>query len=160
MNYVIRNAKIEDMQGVMKAHKLSIEQLCSKDYSPDQISCWADVKYSTEIWESSVRDDLHHVVEVDGKIEGFCHSKVLTKGEGVVKGLYFTPKVKDLGIGKEIFDLAMENFRKNNCTKLFISATKTARGFYERMGFHVVEEYVLNVRGADLECYKMERVLK
>ena len=155
MNYLIRRARLEDMQAVMRAHKLSIEEMCSKDYSPFQISKWADVNYQKEIWEKSVNSDLHYVIEVDGVIEGFCHSKVHENGDGEIKGLYFTKKLSGKGIGREVFDLSMKFLEENHCSQVFIFGTKTAKGFYERMGFKEVEPTIIHVRGADLECFKM-----
>ena len=47
---VIRKAKLDDMKSVMRAHTLSIEEICSKDYTSEQIAKWADVNYSNDVW--------------------------------------------------------------------------------------------------------------
>lgn len=160
MHYSIRKARLEDMESVMKAHKLSIEQICSKDYSEFQISKWADVNYSTDVWVKSVTDELHYVVELEGSIQGFCHSKVHENGDGEIKGLYFTKAISGRGIGRELFELSMKNLIENHCSRVFIFATKTAKGFYQKMGFNEIEALTINVRGADLECFRMEKLLK
>lgn len=156
MNYLIRRAKIDDMPEVIRAHSVSIKELCSKDYTPEQIEKWSDVNYSKEIWKTSVINEFHYVIEVDGRIEGFCHSKVHDDSKGEIKGLYFTRVVQGKGLGRELFELAMKNLRGCGCKEFFIFATKTAKGFYEKMGFVEVESLNIQVRGSVLECYKME----
>jgi putative acetyltransferase len=159
MDYLIRRARINDMIEVMRAHRLSIKEICSKDYNPEQIEKWSDVKYTNEIWEDSVNKDIYYVIEVDGRIEGFCHSQVHANNVGEIKGLYFTKVVQGTGLGREVFELSMNNLRADGCKTFFIFATKTAKGFYEKMGFREVESLNIQVRGANLECYKMEMSL-
>jgi putative acetyltransferase len=159
MQYVIRKAKLDDMKSVMRAHKLSIEEICSKDYTSEQIAKWADVNYSNDFWEKSVQEENHFLIEVANSIEGFCHSMVHENGDGEIKGLYFTKVINGRGIGREVFELSIDFLRQNRCPKVFIFATKTAKGFYEKMGFVEIDQLLINVRGADLECFKMEKNL-
>ena len=156
MDYLFRRARFDDMIEVMRAHRLSIKEICSKDYTPEQIEKWSDVKYTDEVWEDSVNKDFHYVIEVDGRIEGFCHSQVHANNVGEIKGLYFTKVVHGRGLGRELFELSMKNLRECGCMTFFIFATKTAKGFYEKMGFIEVESLNIQVRGSNLECYKME----
>jgi len=44
--YTIRKAKKEDLKGVENAHRISIRELCSKDYLPNQIERWSDINYT------------------------------------------------------------------------------------------------------------------
>ncbi len=159
MNYTIRKTQINDMTEVMRAHKLSIEKICSNDYTSEQISRWADLNYSDEICKMSVTEELHYVVEINNKIEGFCHSAIYPNGEGEIKGLYFTKQAAGNGIGKEVFNLSMKHFLEKKCSRIFITATKTAKGFYEKMGFTVTEPSLISIRGITLECYTMEKIL-
>lgn len=156
MEYLIRRARITDMRDVMRAHRTSIQEICSKDYTPEQIEKWSEVRYTDEVWETSVTHEFHYVIEVDGRIEGFCHSIVHPENIGEIKGLYFTPVVHGRGLGRELFELSMKNLRSRGCQTFFIFATRTAKGFYERMGFIEVERLEIQVRGSDLECFKME----
>lgn len=159
MKYQIRKSQINDIHDIMKAHKISIQEICSKDYNPEQIAKWSDFNYSPEIWANSVNNEFHYVVEVNGTIEGFCHSAAYENGEGEIKGLYFTPKVAGLGIGREAFEIALNHLRERQCSRIYITATKTAKGFYEKMGFRAIESKLFHIRGIDVECYQMERFL-
>lgn len=160
MNYLIRRAEIEDMNAVMDAHRRSIQQICSQDYNEDQVAKWSNVKYSSDIWNNSVSNEFHLVVEVDGVIEGLCHAKIDKLQEGHIVGLYFTKKIAGKGIGREVFQRAIDYIKSHNASRVFINATITAKGFYEKMGFEVLEQTKMDVRGTTLDCFKMEKKFK
>ena len=159
MNYTIRKSKIEDMNEVMDAHQRSIRELCTQDYNQDQIDKWSDISYCPEIWSKTVNDEYHLVVEVDDKIEGFCHAKIRENGEGEIAGLYFTKEIEGKGIGREVFEKVIDYIKSNKSSKVLITGTITAKGFYERMGFVEIESKELCIRGAVLACFKMEKNL-
>lgn len=160
MDYIIRKTKIEEMVSVMDAHSRSIRQLCSKDYNQDQVSKWSSVNYTESIWHNTINNEFHICVEVNGRIEGLCHAKVDEDGDGHIVGLYFTDVIAGKGIGREVFEQAIAYIRKAGSTKVFITGTITAKGFYERMGFKAVEKKQVSTRGATLDCYKMEMDLR
>lgn len=156
---IIRNTLVEDMKAVMDAHRRSIIELCSKDYNDEQIKCWSTVKYSLDIWKCSVNDEFHLVVEKDGRIEGLCHACIHSEGVGEIKGLYFTKEIAGQGYGRKAFEQSLEFLKEGRCKKVIITGTKTARPFYEKMGFSCINERSLNIRGSDLICYSMEMYL-
>jgi putative acetyltransferase len=159
MNYIIRKTKLEDMKAVEDAHRRSILKICSKDYTPDQIEKFAGVKYTSDIWENSVNNEYHIVVEVDGNIEGMCHAKIREDGDGEIVGLYFTEEVAGKGIGREIVEMAFDYLDQFSPKKIVLTGTVTAKPFYEKMGFVEVEEKKINIRGADLTCFRMEKII-
>ena len=121
MNYIIRKTQIKDMDSVMDAHRRSIRELCINDYKQDQIDKWSDINYSQDIWSRSINDEYHTVVVVDGKIEGLCHAKVHGNNEGSIVGLYLTPVIHGLGIGREVFEMAMKYLESFLFLKMLIS---------------------------------------
>lgn len=159
MKYKIRKSTLEDIYGVQEAHKRSIIEMCSGDYSREQIEKYADINYSKEIWEKSVTSEFLLVVEANDKIEGFCHAKININGEAHIVGLYLTKAIAGKGIGSEIFEMAMEYLKKYNPPKIYLTGTITAKGFYEKMGFLVVEKRQISIRGAMLDCFNMEKII-
>ena len=160
--YKIRQAKIEDKVAVNEAHKRSIREVCSKDYNSEQIEKWSNVTYDDKIWENGIKNHFYYVVEVNGKVEGMCHALVHDDHiTGEIFGLYLTPQAIGLGAGRELVEMAMDWMKvQAPITKVVISGTKTAKPFYEKMGFKAKggpakEE----IRGAILDCYDMELIL-
>lgn len=157
MNYTIRKTKIADMQAVESAHRKSIIELCSKDYTPEQIDKYSNVKYTPDRWEASVNNDYHICVEVDGVIEGMCHSRIREDGHGEILGLYFTKAIAGNGIGREIVEMAFEYFKKFNPAKIVLTGTVTAKPFYVKLGFREIKEKTIILRGVEIECFEMEK---
>ena len=155
----IRKGKIEDKQQVNLAHKRSIREVCSKDYNEEQVRIWSDVTYDQEIWNRSIQNDIYYVLEKDGTIEGFIHGRVHPDNTGEIMGLYFTPEVIGLGYGRKVFDLVMNDIKSSSPSRVIISGTKTARPFYEAMGFTVVEIKQSNIRGTMIETNEMELLI-
>jgi len=157
MNIKIRKTNLEDMKAVEDAHRRSIQNICSKDYTSHEIEKFSAVKYSTDIWENSIHNDYHIVIERDGIIEGMCHAKMNDNRIGEIVGLYITDKVIGTGCGRKLTEMAFEYLLKFNPIKITLTGTKTAKPFYEKMGFKEIEEKIVDIRGAQLTCYQMEK---
>ena len=156
-NLVIRKARLEDKEQVNQAHVRSIKEVCSRDYSPEQIEKWSSLKYSDDIWSNTVNKDCCYLIEKDSQIYGFCHAKIHNDNRGEIAGLYFTPEILGKGFGRKIFERCLAYLKQFNPEKIFIVGTKTAKGFYETMGFRTLEKKIIQIRGVDVECYHMER---
>ena len=159
MNYKIRKSKIADMRSVEDAHRRSILEICSKDYTADQIEKFSGVKYTSDIWDNSINNEYHIVVEVDGKIEGMCHAKLREDGDGEIVGLYFSKVISGQGIGREVVEMAFKYLEQFRLKKIVLTGTVTAKHFYKKMGFVEKVEKKINIRGAEITCYSMEKSL-
>lgn len=154
--FKIRKGKFEDMKAVMRAHSSSIKEVCISDYSQDQVEKWGSVSYDIDLWRKSVEQDYFEVVEIDGVVEGFCHSCIDQEDKAHLMGLYLTSKAIGHGIGKVLVGNSKSFFKNNNKEMVNLTATITAKEFYIQQGFKTVEEIKVKVRGAEIECFKME----
>lgn len=162
MKWTIRKGKLEDKKAVEAAHRQSIRNLCTKEYNQEQIRLWSAVDYKDEHWKKSILEDYYLVIELDGTVEGFMHASIQSedKSVGEVFGLYFSPKLAGLGAGRVAVEQAFTFFRAQGCQRAYVAATKTAKGFYEKMGFTVQgPEEIWEGRGAQIEYFPMGREL-
>lgn len=53
------------MLKVQIVHRDSIIDLCSKDYTSDEIKHYSNVIYTEDIWQRSINDQYHIVVELE-----------------------------------------------------------------------------------------------
>ena len=74
------------------------------------------------------------VAELDGRIAGFA---AVVAGE--LDGLFVEPELWGRGIGRALADEAVHRARRRGYT-LWVIASPSARGFYERCGFSVEGE--------------------
>lgn len=157
---LIRRAAAQDAEAIHRAHMKSIQEICAKDYSPEEIQAWGHRPYREEIRLDSIKNDLVWVVENSGTIEGYGHLRIFEK-EGKKRahifGLYLTPKVAGKSLGKAIVDLMMVEVRSAGVKRVSLEATITAQGFYRRVGFvNVGPEKTVEIGGGEIRCFPME----
>lgn len=160
---IVRRAKAEDAMAIHEAHMRSIQEVCSKDHSPEEISAWGNRIYNESMRLNAINNDYVWVIERREKIEGFGHLKVLDKDnviKGHIWGLYLTQKVLGLGLGKDIFDLMVIEAGKLQAKILSLESSITAHDFYKKLGFRdVVPMKTLEINGQSVRCFPMEMIL-
>lgn len=157
MTFTIRRARHDDAAGIIEAHIRSIREICSQDYTPEQVNAWAGRKFREVLWQQAIDRDLVWVVEHEEKVRGFGHLALMSKEKGEVMGLYLTPEVKGLGAGKEMFRVIREEAIKNGLCELELHATLTAKTFYEHCGFHqYASDTTVEMQGVPIPCHPMK----
>lgn len=159
MTLEIRRALHSDAAKMINAHRRSIREICFKDYNPEQIEAWAGRDFREEHWHKTMDRDLVWVIsDSENNIHGFGHLKFRENTEAEIAGLYFAPEVVGKGLGKKMAAIIFEECQKNNVKTVFLCATKTAKAFYQSVGFQQVgEESTIDLGGHKLACYNMTR---
>jgi uncharacterized cupin superfamily protein/ribosomal protein S18 acetylase RimI-like enzyme len=159
----VRKAIPKDAEAIHRAHMKSIQEICSKDHSPQEIQTWGHRPYREEQRVGSIKNDLVWVVEDNGFIEGYGHLKIFEKDglkRGHVFGLYLTPKVVGKSLGKAIVDLMMEEIKCAKVKQVSLEATITAQNFYRKVGFvDAGPETTVEISGTLIRCYPMKMEL-
>lgn len=160
---LIRKAIPEDAYGIHLAHMKSIQEVCSKDHSIEEINAWGNRPYNEEQRLQAIKNELVWVAEYQDNIEGYGHLKFYEKNEtqkGHVHGLYLSPKIIGLGCGKEILDKMVYEGIKAGISSITLESTLTAYRFYKEMGFHDLGgQKTLLINGQQVRCYLMEMKL-
>ncbi|WPU64544.1 GNAT family N-acetyltransferase [Peredibacter starrii] len=159
-NYFVRRAQHSDAQPIIDSHDRSIREICSKDYTQEQIDAWSARKLKTEHWCQTIDRDFVWVVELDSEVRGFGHLAKMDDEVAEVMGLYFTPELLGLGAGKELFRVLITEAKSLKIKRLQLLATITAKSFYEKFGFKQIEgRCSIEMRGVDIPCFPMESIL-
>lgn len=95
------------------------------------------------------------VVEGHGSIWGFGHLTFPVAGEAYIAGLYFTPEAKGQGLGRKMVEMMINTAKESFVKVIRLDATKTALGFYESIGFQVVEKSFVQMSDQKIDCFKM-----
>lgn len=161
MKTEIRRAVHEDAANIIHAHKRSIRELCSKDYRPEQIATWAELVPQEGQWHQDIDQDLVWVIsDQQNRIFGFGHLQFYKNQEAELAGLYFVPEVAAKGNGKKLVQLMLHECQKRKIQKIKLSATKTAKVFYERVGFTQIGPITeIKIGGKSIECFRMQMIL-
>ncbi len=95
------------------------------------------------------------VAEENNKITGFC-----TLENGNYIDLFYVHKDHlRQGIGYKLYVEIEKEARRQKQAELTSNVSKTARPFFEKMKFKVIEQQTVNLKGVELNNYKMTKVL-
>ncbi|MNL09242.1 putative acyltransferase [compost metagenome] len=157
MTLEIRRALHSDAAKMINAHRRSIREICFKDYSPEQIEAWAGHDFREDHWHKTMDKDLVWVIsDSASNVYGFGHLKLRANSEAEVAGLYFAPEVVGKGLGKKMMAMIFDECRQKEVKTLSLCATKTAKAFYESVGFQQQgPASTIDLGGQKLECYNM-----
>jgi len=158
---IIRRAEINDALGIHEAHMRSIRELCSNDYNEVQILAWGGRKFNEEFRQKFIRNDLVWIVELNGKIAGYCHLIVDTEDSfGEIMALYLTPEVVSKGYGKRMLQLVEDEAKKLKIRKIQLNSTLTSKEFYLSQGYSISRsQFCVQINKVDVECIPMEKKL-
>lgn len=126
-----------------------------QDYSPAQLAAWAPGDIAPEDWTARRRAAGTVVAEVGRRVVGFTD----LDGTGHIDMLYVDPSVARTGVASALLEHVLEAARRRGLGQLSTCASRTARPFFERHGFVVVEERHPVRRGVALTNYGMRRAL-
>lgn len=149
----IRKYNFDDAEAHAEVHRESVRGVASEDYRDEVIEVWA----SKEPEDSSLDEEKERfVAEEDGKIVGFSD---YNKETNELSGLYVKPDYTGKGIGEKLLQKAEENARENGLERLWCKSTITAKDFYQKHGYGLIEETTHEIEGIEMTVYKMEKEL-
>ena len=133
----------------------SIHQLCSKDYTKEQLDVWSSSKESTgNKWISRVSEENCFVATVNDEIAGF----IAVQQPDYIDLLYVSRNHIGKGLGKLMYNFAENNLLRSK-KKVYTYSSKTACPFFSKMGFEIERLNTVEKLGVKLENYLMVKNL-
>lgn len=149
----IRRYNFEDAEAHAEVHRQSVREIASADYSNEIIDAWA----SKEPEDSPLDEEkVRFVAEEDGEIVGFSD---YNKETSELSGLYIKPNYTGRGIGEKLLHKAEEDAKQNGLEQLWCRSTITAKDFYQKHGYKLIEETTHEIQDLEMKVYKMEKEL-
>lgn len=154
-NITIRKGNETDLPEMLSLFKTSIDEVCKKDYDQHQLEAWKSGADNKERWIKVIRDQYVLVAVSGNQIAGFC-----TLDQGNYIDLLFVHKdYQQKGIASILYNKVEKEVRLHHQMQITADVSKTARPFFERIGFHVIQEQKVNIKGIALTNYKMAKNL-
>lgn len=151
----LRPYRPEDAPALLRLFKDTIRRVNSRDYAPDQVTAWSSDEIDADAWAKRFEGRFAVVAEVAGTIAGF----VDLSPEGYLDRLFVSADHQGQGIATSLMEAVLAEAKRLRLPKIEVQVSLTARPFFERRGFRVVESRRVEVRGAMLDCFGMEREL-
>lgn len=153
MQIIIRPYEGSDLDAVMEVFLHSIRKVASRDYDAGQIDAWAHADRA--VWSRRRLDRPTWVAVIDKTVVGFSD---LESG-GHIDMLFVRPEFQRMGVAGALLDQVERAAWFQRLTALDTDASITARPFFESRGFRVVQPQVVELRGALLNNFRMQKQL-
>ncbi|MEI3790107.1 MULTISPECIES: GNAT family N-acetyltransferase [unclassified Chryseobacterium] len=152
---IIRKGNINDLTEMLKIFTDTITAICKHDYNSDQINAWKSGAENEERWLQVIDHQFVIVAKVNGQMAGFC-----TLDQGNYIDLLFVHKdFQQQGVARKMYTFIEQEATLRKEKLLSSDVSKTARSFFEKMGFKVISEQTVDIKGIGLTNYKMKKEL-
>ena len=152
---LIRPALDPDFGAIGRVFHDAIRQIARRDYSEEQVRAWSPRELGPEHWQRRTAK-LEVRVAVLGNVVagfiGFSHS-------GYIDLLFVRPDCVRRGIATALLLEAESVLGQLGVETAWTEASRTARGFFQGMGYSAVREQTVSCGGVELRNCHMEKVL-
>ena len=159
----ISNAGPADIKLIRELTYLVWPQTYSDLLSEEQITYMLDMMYSETSLEKQMREGCQFVIinDKEGPV-GFASYQEIEPAHFKLHKIYVLPSQQGKGTGKFMIDWIIETIKDlgANSLQLQVNRENKARGFYEKLGFDVIQEADFDIgKGYFMRDYIMEKKL-
>jgi len=151
---MLREFRPSDIRAMVALFRRSVHETAAAHYEPEQLAAWAP-NASSPRWVGRLPNDAVFVYELDNQITGF----VAVESSGHVDLLYVDPEYQRRGIATKLFDRVRVWAEASGLARMSTEASVTVRPFFERCGFTVVREQIVQPDGVAMRNFWMELLL-
>ncbi len=149
----IRRYREAEVMALFEIYYSAIHLVASRDYTPEQVEAWAPRSLDPERWRRKIRDINPFVAEADGQLVGYAD----LQANGYIDHFFVSGARPREGIGAQLMRHLLNEAQRFGLTELTSDVSLTAQPFYERFGFHVVEQRSHELRGVLIPNALMQR---
>ena len=149
---MIRRYRSGDHLAIAGICRNAIHRLAAKDYTASQLEAWCGTKTDEEAWRRRCELKQPFVKELNGRVAGFIE----LDPDGHIDCTYVDPDFARRGVMSEIMEAVKDEARALGLTRLFAEVSITARPFFEKHGFHHVQDNEVHIEGETLVNFIME----
>jgi len=145
----IREYSSDDCAELMRLFRETVLVVGLRDYAPEQTKAWAAGASDPERWDRAFLQSFTLIAEIGGEIVGFGN----IDQAGYLDMLYVHKDHQREGIASAICD----RLEQTAGGEITVHASITARGFFEKRGYAVVNEQQVVRRGVALTNFVMKK---
>ncbi|OJJ14693.1 hypothetical protein BKI52_41385 [marine bacterium AO1-C] len=151
----LRKATLKDVPAILELFKATVTTINRQDYTPAQVEVWAKSTENTERWQQRIEMQFFLLVENSDQLVGFGS----ITSTGYLDLLYVHPDFQRMGIAQTLFETLMSYAESEQALAITSDVSITARSFFEKNGFAVIQKQENERQGEILINYKMEKTL-
>jgi len=151
----LRRGNISDIDTLKSLYAGTIRNVCCADYDEQQIGVWSANEKDDSRWNKVAREQTVIVAEDGNEITGFC---TLTN-RGYIDLFFVHMNHQRKGIARVLYRELEKFAAEQGVLLLTADVSKTARPFFESMGFDLIAEQEISLKDVVLVNYRMSKVL-
>ncbi|MEZ9622655.1 GNAT family N-acetyltransferase [Vibrio sp. 10N.222.55.A3] len=152
----IRNYQANDDKALWEIFFHTVRNVNVRDYSQQQVEAWAPSSFDFALWQKRMNGLQPFVAELDGCVVGYTD----LQPSGLIDHFFCHHEYQGKGVGKALMEHVFTVGRVRGVSRYFSEVSITARPFYEHLGFKVVNEQEVEMRGVKLTNYVMEKIVE
>ncbi len=152
----LRNYRNEDCEKLIRLFYDTVHTINRQDYNEKQLAAWAPEQIDPKPWEKSLAEHATVVAEEGGFPVGFGD---LAEG-GYLDRLFVHKGFQGRGIASAIVSALEQKASEQGAEEIRTEASITAKPFFERMGYEIVQKQNKLCRGEYFINYIMKKTLK
>lgn len=107
------------------------------------------------IWQQKMNSTCPFVAQIGGNIVGYAD----LQENGLIDHFFCHHQYQGKGVGKCLMSHILRVGKLQGITRFYSEVSITAHPLYERFGFKVVQEQIIEVRGKKLRNFFMEKFI-
>ena len=152
---IIRKGQIEDMSEMQLMFVDTITSVCSADYDIQQIKVWTSSIENVQRWNDILTEQFVLIAQEEGRIVGFA-----TLRDGNYLDLLYVHKdYQRQGIAHKLYYEIENEAMSSGQTELTSDVSITAKPFFEKAGFQVINQQTVIRQGVEFTNFKMMKEL-
>lgn len=132
----------------------TVTTICRAHYTDEQLRVWASSANNSERWNGIVNDQYLILAELGEKLVGFAS----LGGDGYVDLFYVHKDHQRQGIARALYETIEQEAMRLGTEKLVADVSKTARPFFEAVGFQVMDEQTVVRERVSLTNFRMVKL--
>ncbi len=152
---IIRRYNDDDLESVVKLFTETVHQVSIHDYSSEQVAAWAPQLPDLGHWRERLARVTLWVADSGSRLLGFCG----LGADGHIDLLYTDYRFQRQGVARSLYRQIETEACSRGARRLFAEASITARPFFASMGFGIIHEQMVEVRGICFKNYAMEKYI-
>lgn len=152
---IIRHYRNDDILEIVSVFEDAIMNIASKDYNEDQCWAWSKSGQEHDRFAATLQKGITLVAEDEHGIVAFGQLYPLEH----VNYLYCRAMGKGKGHATEILAKLEFEASHQGIRTLYTEASLTARGFFEKNGYEVLEQEIVSRNSIKLPRFRMRKLL-
>jgi len=151
-----RLARKNDLGEIQKLFVDTITSVCRDDYSSEQIRVWTSSVKNKDRWGKKILEEYFLVAENEAQIVGYAS----LEGVEHLDLLYVHKDFQRQGIASTLYELIEKEAITRGAVQLHSDVSITAKQFFIKKGFIVVEEQKKIIESVEITNYQMVKELR